>query len=310
MAEKKPNTSLQNALQDRVMGKGHPELRSDIKKLLDTLDGEERVEAVIERVQRYAVEATGKTVETLYLPMSQELADVIKRITRQELARYASSFISDAHRELVVRSHARGLSTADAVRELIRGDGTMNRLAQEDAVGVGDLRTILIHRLSYLKPGTARWPEAKYGAVWREAREEYRQQVSDIPFTSQVEQAALLAKNAERINRALDDEKHSVKDVQMLTNSLTKTLESLRKLSAVEAASPAILSGPQLIGVLERLTFALRTPAQNQLGGEAKELVGVLEGLTLALKSPKREGTGNGVKALPSEGGADDGKAE
>ena len=173
-----------------------------------------------------------------------------------------------------------------------------------------DLRTILIHRLSYLKPGTARWPEAKYGAVWREAREEYRQQVSDIPFTSQVEQAALLAKNAERINRALDDEKHSVKDVQMLTNSLTKTLESLRKLSAVEAASPAILSGPQLIGVLERLTFALRTPAQNQLGGEAKELVGVLEGLTLALKSPKREGTGNGVKALPSEGGADDGKAE
>ena len=310
MAEKKPNTSLQNALQGRMMGKGRPELRSDIKELLDTLEGDERVEGVIERAQRYSVEETGKTVETLYLPMSQELADVIKRITRQELAPYVSSFISDAHRELVVRSHARGLSTADAVRELILGDHTMKRLAQEDAVGVEDLRTILIHRLSYLKPETARWPEAKYGSVWREAREEYRQQVSDIPFTSQVEQAALLAKNAERINRALDDEKHSVKDVQMLTNSLTKTLESLRKLSVVDEPMPRSLSGPQLVAVLERLTFALRTPAQNQLGGEAKELVGVLEGLTLALKSPKREGTGNGVKALPSEGGADDGKAE
>ena len=310
MAEKKPNTSLQNALQGRIIGKGHPELRSDIKKLLDTLDGEECVEAVIERVQRYSVEATGETVDSNFHLMGKYLADEIKKIIRQELAPYVSSFISDAHRELVVRSHARGLSTADAVRELILGDRTMNRLAQEDAVGVGDLRTILIHRLSYLKPGTARWPEAKYGSVWREAREEYRQQVSDIPFTSQVEQVALLAKNAERINRALDKEEHSPKELQMLTNSLTKTLESLRKLSVVDEPMPRSLSGPQLVAVLERLTFALRTPAQNQLGGEAKELVGVLEGLTLALKSPKREGTGNGVKALPSEGGADDGKAE
>ena len=310
MAEKKPNTSLQNALQGRIIGKGHPELRSDIKKLLDTLDGEECVEAVIERVQRYSVKATGETVDSNFHLMGKYLADEIKKIIRQELAPYVSSFISDAHRELVVRSHARGLSTADAVRELILGHRTMNRLAQEDAVGVEDLRTILIHRLSYLKPGTARWPEAKYGSVWREAREEYRQQVSDIPFTSQVEQVALLAKNAERINRALDKEEHSPKELQMLTNSLTKTLESLRKLSVVDEPMPRSLSGPQLVAVLERLTFALRTPAQNQLGGEAKELVGVLEGLTLALKSPKREGTGNGVKALPSEGGADDGKAE
>ena len=310
MAEKKPNTSLQNALQGRIIGKGHPELRSDIKKLLDTLDGEERVEAVIERVQRYSVEATGETVDSNFHLMGKYLADEIKKIIRQELAPYVSSFISNAHRELVVRSHARGLSTADAVRELILGHRTMNRLAQEDAVGVEDLRTILIHRLSYLKPGTARWPEAKYGSVWREAREEYRQQVSDIPFTSQVEQAALLAKNAERINRALDKEEHSPKELQMLTNSLTKTLESLRKLSVVDEPMSRSLSGPQLVAVLERLTFALRTPAQNQLGGEAKELVGVLEGLTLALKSPKREGTGNGVKALPSEGGANDGKAE
>ena len=310
MAEKKPNTSLQNALQGRTEGNGQPELRSDIKKLLETLHGEERVEAVIERVQRYSVEATGETVDSNFHLMGKYLADEIKKIIRRELAPHVSSFISDEHRELVVRSHARGLSTADAVRELILGDRTMQRLAQEDAAGEEYVRTILIHRLSYLKPGTARWPEAKYGSVWREAREEYREQMSDIPFTSKAEQVALLAKNAERINRALDNEKHSVKDFQMLTNSLTKTLESLRKLSVVDEPMPRSLSGPQLVAVLERLTFALRTPEQNKLGGEAKELVGVLEGLTLALKSPKREGTGNGVKALPSEGGADDGKAE
>ena len=310
MATKKPNTSLQNALQGRMIGEGRPELKSDIKKLFDTLDGEERVEAVIERVQRYSVEAAAETVDSNFHLMGKHLADEIKKIIRQELAAYVSTFISDAHRELVVRAHARGLSTADAVRELILEDRTMNRLAREDAVGVADVRTILIHRLSYLKPGSARWPEAKYGAVWREAREEYRRQVRDIPFTSQVEQVALLAKNAERISRALDKEEHSPKEFQMLTNALTKTLESLRKLSAVEQPMPVSLSGPQLVGVLERLTLALNAPEQLELGGEAKELVGVLECLALALKAPQRESTGNGFKALPADAGVDQGKAE
>ena len=310
MATKKPNTSLQNALQGRMIGEGRPELKSDIKKLFDTLEGEERVEAVIERVQRYAVEAAGRTVDSNFGAMNAAQADAVRKIICKELVPYVSAFFTDAHRELVVRAHARGLSTADAVRELILEDRTMNRLAREDALGLEYLRTILIHRLSYLKPGSARWPEAKYGAVWREARGEYRQQVSDIPFTSQVEQVALLAKNAERINRALDNEEHSPKEFQMLTNALTKTLESLRKLSAVEQPMPVSLSGPQLVGVLERLTLALRVPEQLELGGEAKELVGVLERLALALKAPQRESTGIGVKALPADAGVDQGKTE
>ena len=310
MATKKPNTSLQNALQGRMIGEGRPELKSDIKKLFDTLDGEERVEAVIERVQRNSVEAAAETVDSNFHLMGKHLADEMREIIRQELAPYVSSFITDAHRELVVRAHARGLSTADAVRELILEDLTMNRLAQEDAVRAADVRTILIHRLSYLKPGTARWPEAKYGAVWREEREQFRRQVSDIPFTSQVEQVALLAKNAERISRALDKEEHSPKEFQMLTNALTKTLESLRKLSAVEQPMLVSLSGPQLVGVLERLTLALNAPEQLALGGEAKELVGVLECLALALKAPQRESTGNGFKALPSEVDRDEGKTQ
>ena len=198
MAAKKPNTSLQDVLQGRAVGKGHPELKADIKKLLDTLEGEERLEAVIERVQRYTVEAAGRTADSNFGSINAEQADAVRKVICMELMPYVSVFITDAHRELVVRAHAHGLSTADAALELIKQDDTMNRLAQDDAVGLESLRPILIHRLSYLKPGTTRWPEAKYGSMWREAREEYRQQVSDIPFTSKAEQAALLAKNAER----------------------------------------------------------------------------------------------------------------
>lgn len=310
MAEKKPNTSLQNALRGRAVGEGRSKLQSDIKELLNTLEGVERLEAVIERVQRYSVEASGESADSDFQLMGPTLSDAFKKIIRQELAPYVSSFISDEHRELVVRAHARGLSTADAARTLILEDRTMSRLAQEDAVGVADVRTILIHRLSYLKPGTARWPEAKYGSVWRQAREEYRQQVRDIPFTSKAEQIALLAKNAERINRALDNEEHTVKDFQLLTNSLTKTLESLHKLSAVEEHTHTSLSPPQLVGVLERLTVALKAPGQLELSGETQELVAVLEGLTLALKAPRVEGTGNGTKALPAGSDADGGEAE
>ncbi len=61
-------------------------------------------------------------------------------------------------------------------------------------MGTQGLRDALIPRVAYLKPGSARWPEKKYGVVWREAREAYKQTVSDIPLTSKEEQMALLAK--------------------------------------------------------------------------------------------------------------------
>ena len=116
-----------------------------------------------------------------------------------------------------------------------------------------------------------------------------------------MEQAAVLAKHADRINRELDNGEHSAKDLQLLTNSLTKTMDSLRRLSAVENPMAENLSGAQLVGVLERLTLALNALEQQTLGGEAEDLVAVLERLTLALKAPEQKAIGNGTKALPVE---------
>ena len=177
----------------------------------------------------------------------------------------------------------------------------MNRLGLEDALGWKKLKEILVHRLSYLKPGTARWPEGKYGELWRETREKHRQAVSDIPFTSPEEQIAVLAKHADRINSELESKTHSAKDLQLLTNSLTKTTESLRRLSVAEQPIPVNFSGTQIVGVLERLTLALKAPGKQMIGGEAEELLSVLERLTLALKAPGQKGDGNGRKALPAD---------
>lgn len=64
-------------------------------------------------------------------------------------------------------------------------------------------------------------------------------------------------------------------------------------------------SPQQLVGFIERLTLALKSPQQQISGGETQELVGVLERLTLALKVPQQQIDGDGVKALPAEAGED-----
>ena len=105
----------------------------------------------------------------------------------------------------------------------------------------------------------------------RSERKQYIRELSHIPLTSQGEQTALLAKHVERIETALSGNL-PVKDFLALTNSLVKTLESLNKLSAAEPRVPMELSGSQLVGVLERLTFALKAPEQQAEGSSASAL--------------------------------------
>ena len=302
MATEKTKTPLQAALLGDVDQEEIAELRSDIKALFKSSSGYELADAVVERVQRFAAEKYGVDEEDDAEEIAEFDLDEIIEIIQNQLSWYVSSFISDTHREFFVRAHAQGISTSDAVTELMWSDKTMNRLAHKDAMGTQGLRDALIPRVAYLKPGSARWPEKKYGAVWREAREAHRQTVSDIPLTSKEEQMALLAKHAERTNRILEKKSLDAKEYQLLTNSLTQTLKNLRELSAVEVPVKENLSPPQLVAVLERLTLALRAPDQKAIGGDA----GVLEKLTLALKAPNKERAGNGSNALPAPADSDE----
>ena len=307
MATEKPKSTLKAALLGDAKKIDPSELRSDVRELIKTLSGYELADAVIGRIQGHALESIvdkyGETEDDDFDDFSEldpYYLDKMKKIVRDELGWYISSFITDTHREFFVRAHAQGISTSDATTELMWSDDTINRLAHKDAMGTQGLRDALIPRVAYLKPGSARWPEKKYGAVWREAREAHRQRVSDIPLTSKEEQMALLAKHAERTNRILEKKSFDAKEYQLLTNSLTQTLKNLRELSAVEVPVAENLSPPQLVAVLERLTLALRAPDQNAIGGDSVELVGVLQKLALALKMPAQKTDGNGANALPA----------
>ncbi|MDE0013024.1 MAG: hypothetical protein OXU36_17895 [Candidatus Poribacteria bacterium] len=275
------------------------ELVSDLQKLGGRLEGREYVQAFIARVQRYAAEGVNLSIDDDFANIHGRSLLQIRATIREVLWGNLSLFITDEHRKFVVRCHARGISTADAVSGLIKEDAAMGRLAEDDALDVKSLRKELVHRMAYLKPGTARWPERKYGVVWREARDSYKQMMRDIPLTSPGEQVAVLAKHVDLINSKLENDDYDVKDFQMLTDSLMKTIERLQKVSAVETQASANLSAPQLVAVLERLTLALDAPEQLAISGDTGALISVLEQLAGALKaSGKPKALGEGTEEL------------
>ena len=227
--------SLQTALlYDDDMVREITAFRANLNQLFTTLDGKELLDAVINSTHRYAVELCDETMDRDFYDIECETLEGIREIIRDELSEAIAHFISDTHREAIVRYHARGLSTTEAVATLITENSIMNRLAQLDALGEKKLKKLLIPRLAYLKPRTARWPEKKYGSVWQEERQQYIQEISNTPFSTPAERITLLAKHAARVNHTLNNEEHSVNDLQSLTQSLTKTLESLEKLSPTD----------------------------------------------------------------------------
>lgn len=277
-------------------------VRADLKDLFATLEGDELLETVIERIQRYAIETFSEPQrENFRRYKSPHLLGTIRETFSEELTEWISHFISDAHREFIVRCHARGIATAEAVSTLMREDKTLSRLAEVDVMGTPNLRRALVTRLAYLKPGTARWPERKYGGIWREAREQHKQDIGDIPLTSSMEQVAVLAKHVDYINETLYESNHSVNDIQVLTDALIKTVDALQKLSVTEQQVPSNLSEAQLITVLERLTLTLNTPEQFASVGNAEALVPVLERLTIALKSANQKAITGNTEDLPSD---------
>ena len=285
-----PNLTLEDAIRDDMIAELVSDSAPDIEELFSRYSGEKLANMVIGRVQRdVATNGPRNLVRTETPEMKGHVFETMYEVISRILQRWVPAFITDTHREFIVRCHAHGLSTAEAVSELICEDSPLEILSQPDAVGFKQLKSVLVTRLAYLKPGTARWPQKKYGELWRKERQQHKMALCDIPLTSSSEQAVLLAKHAGRLNDLLEHDEHSAADWQLLTNSLVKTLDSLRKVSAIQQQAPTNLSGPQLVAVLQRLTLALDTPEQLALSTDTDTLIGVLEQLTLALKSPEHK---------------------
>ena len=274
---------------DYEIAETYANLTANLNELFTTLEGNELVETVIRSTQDFIAEQWVETADTNLDGIEIETIGYMKKDIREKLTKVIARFISDEHREAIVRYHARGISTAEAVEVLITESSVMQRLAQRDAIGEKHLKQLLISRLAYLKPGTARWPEKKYGSIWREERQLYIQEINNTTFSTPAERIALLANHAERVNRILNNKEHSVEALRSLTQSLIKTVESLEKLSPTDQQAAMNVSTPQLPSVLERFTVALEAFQQIAYSGKPNAIVEIMEKFTLAMQPPSQQ---------------------
>ena len=95
------------------------EFVSDLKALFNSLEGLELIDAVIARIQRDAAEHLNLSVDGDFRGITVEDLGYIREVIRDQLRQFISYFILDEHREFMVHCHARGISTTDAVTDLI-----------------------------------------------------------------------------------------------------------------------------------------------------------------------------------------------
>lgn len=248
----------------------------DIGSLLDTPQSEARDLRVIDRVRQYAID-----VEKLIVGECLKIdSERVNACVKEELLMLLPKFLNDTYRRAIVRFHAQGFSTSEAVYELACQSEVIEKLSKDWAIGWDVLRAKLIHHFSYLKPGTSGWSENKYGETYRDARAAYKEAISDLPLSSAAEQAAFLVKHAKRIEKVLESRRHDTKSIGELTTALTKTMEGLRKLSC---PAPQRSIDPQLIFNQENI-LVLPSPERLALPGVKEEIVNRLEHYLQCLK--------------------------
>lgn len=263
------------------------ELHKEIKRKFDYTTPDIVVNDVIELIQEYAIKITGSDI----LKKSEDGIDEdtmqnLKDIVRDELKKCISNFITDHHRECIVRYHAYGLTTSKAVTTLMNEDPILNRLAQDDAMGIQPLRTALIPLFSYLKKGDSRFPKGKYGVFWDEEREWKIGVCTEQQFANIPEQVDLLVNHLQRIQTVLEDSETSSKQIPALTNSLTKTLEAINRLTVTHNRN---LTKPSILSVLERITKAITSDEELSENQNDPEIVEAVEKLRLAIEPPEQK---------------------
>lgn len=263
------------------------ELHKEIKRKFNHTTPDFVVNDVIELIQEYAIKITGADVlKKSENGIDEDTIQSIKEIVREELRKCISNFITDHHRETMVCYHAYGLTTSKAVTTLMNEDPILNRLAQDDAMGMQPLRTVLIPLLSYLKKGNLRFPHGKYGEFWDQERQGKIDVYADRQFTNIPEQVDILVNHLQRIQTVLEDSETSSKQIPALTNSLTKTLDTINRLTVTHNRN---LTKPSILSVLERITKAISSDEELSENQNDPEIVEAVENLLLAIKPPEQK---------------------
>ena len=138
-------------------------------------------------------------------------------------------FLTPRIRELAVRQHARGMSTANVARYLISPVCEEVSIFHHFIAYEAELQSKVIQwltpRLAYLKVGAHGFPQ-KYQELWESEREAYISEISSVPLTDTAEQVKALSDLYERLDDAFN-ESETEKGKAMLAKAMVQTMSGL-----------------------------------------------------------------------------------
>ena len=172
--------------------------------------------------------------------------------------------LTDDFRKVVIRYHARGVSTTKTI-ELILSDESMENvtpfwvLKHSGICGYENIKGFLVSRVSYLKPSHPRWPEKKYGDFWRSERAAYVDRIKDIPLTHPFEQLEKLSEHYTQLEKEYENAKKAT-DKERFHKCMMRTLAAIYMITR----DPSVKSQQQMLTQANQ-TAALPQPKQEDV---------------------------------------------
>lgn len=151
--------------------------------------------------------------------------------------------LTDSLRERVVRLGARGFSTTEIVKEILRNDvwesiTPFYLFKYSNVCGYDNIKQFLVNRLGYLKRSHARFPVKKFGEVWQEERASYLSSLVDIPLASPQEQLQKLTDHYQKLE-VLFDEVVDPKDKERYHKCMMRTMAAITVVGRESSSVPS-----------------------------------------------------------------------
>ena len=118
--------------------------------------------------------------------------------------------LTDTFRKIIISYHARGYTTTDTIDKI---------LIDEDLTPT-----------TPLKPTHPRWPQKKYGAYWKQIRQEYTDIIHDLPLTHIREQIAKLSEHYITLDAQFNATTNPT-EIEKLHKCMMQTLSAINALT-------------------------------------------------------------------------------
>ena len=213
--------------------------------------------ALSDIARKYVIAASGDTLSEVAL--QREMCEVL-----HHSGGFRACF-AESLRRLVVRYHARNISTTTAVKMILLDDlmcavTPFYTLKCSNLCGFDNIKSYLVSRVGYLKCGHPRWPH-KYDELWREERQDYVDEIKNIPLSQPAEQ---LQKLTEHYHMLEEQFVHAQKatDKERYHKCMIRTMAGIHAITNVPniTAKHLALSQEDVIDVPAETTVAAPKP--------------------------------------------------